>query len=349
MRKFIKGLVATSLIGAATCGAVLAVGANKTATTVAMDGTTLVSENIGVKLMAEKTYSAKVTSFTAVSGDLDEYVSYSAEQGDGTNTPYIDTKNHQVRLYKPASGKTSGGVLNITAKGNARIVKVTLESTSSSEVTYSVDDGAQSEKKSISSTSSVVVDKIDCKKLSFVNYKARLDIKSIEVEYKIEEKKTASFTELFAAESTMTSMKFNYSINENDECTVSNAYLRFGTAFDYTTYEGLVAEGAKFGVALSKDGENFTNFECSNIARVAKAGDAVEDSEGALAQYSFIFPVAETKYDVEVTGKCYVEVNGEKTYLSEKTTSLKALAALYIENKTTYGLSDDVVKALGVF
>lgn len=85
--------------------------------------------------------TASITQFTAISGDLDENISYASYKGGGTAEPSISSK--QLRLYQRAS-KTSentiGGYITITAKSGYKISSITWGNGIAGSYTYSTDE-----------------------------------------------------------------------------------------------------------------------------------------------------------------------------------------------------------------
>ena len=57
--------------------------------------------------------TANISSFSSTSGNLDTNISYTSAQGDGTTAPAVSS--NQLRIYKPASGKSTGGLITVSA------------------------------------------------------------------------------------------------------------------------------------------------------------------------------------------------------------------------------------------
>ena len=131
---------------------------------------------------------------------------------------------------------------------------------------------------------------------------------------------------------------------------VSNAHIRFGGGISKSTYQGLLAlgENVSFGVSLSKDGINYTDYAVTPVY-VNSIGDTVENANGKYVQYSVLIPVNEANYNTLIYAKCYVEIDGVKYYMQISNYSLHTLALNYIQNKTTLGISDEVALVLGEF
>ncbi|MDY5982900.1 MAG: endonuclease [Anaeroplasma sp.] len=131
---------------------------------------------------------------------------------------------------------------------------------------------------------------------------------------------------------------------------ISNAYIRFGGGISKSTYQGLLTlgEDVSFGVSLSKDGMNYTDY-LANPVYVDSIGAKLENVNGNYVQYSVLIPANEVDYTTLVYAKCYVKIDGLKYYMQISNFSLHTLAQYYIQNKATLGISDEVALALGEF
>lgn len=121
------------------------------------------------------------TSFSAVSGNLngDANISYGATKGKGTTNPAINS--NKIRLYKPSSGNTTGGILTITANNEAKITSVTVVSNRSNAFNIAVDGKSQT---AIENTTTYTVSDINASEVTFTNkYSDSNDISSIKVTY----------------------------------------------------------------------------------------------------------------------------------------------------------------------
>lgn len=141
--------------------------------------------NVTVSAVFEKDpYKHAVkSSFTAVSGSLDDAIQYSAVKGDGTTNPAINS--NRIRLYKPSSGKATGSVLTISAAGGNKIVAISVKSSRPSGLVCKVDD--QDAVVAYSGSTSpylVSVDDLNASKVTFTNtYSDTNDISEISVTY----------------------------------------------------------------------------------------------------------------------------------------------------------------------
>ena len=125
------------------------------------------------------------SSFTTISGDLnnDPNISYSALKGDGTTNPAINS--NKIRIYKPASGNTTGGVLKLTANNNCKITAVTIKTNRKNAFIVAVDGAAQTPSyQGESSPYSVSVSNLLANEVTFTNtYNDSNDISYISVSY----------------------------------------------------------------------------------------------------------------------------------------------------------------------
>jgi hypothetical protein len=93
---------------------------------------------------------------------------------------------------------------------------------------------------------------------------------------------------------------------------ISNKHIRFGAIIDKEIFDALLEldENASFGVALSKDGLEFTKYECNPAIVSYVAGKTQADPNGNFAQGAAVIPVTEDKFNTVVYAKAYVTING---------------------------------------
>lgn len=83
------------------------------------------------------------SAFTDISGDLTPNdITYAAYKGDGTANPVVRSGDDPVtiRIYKPATGKTTGGYLTVTAIAGCTIDQVQITFSGSATAAYSIND-----------------------------------------------------------------------------------------------------------------------------------------------------------------------------------------------------------------
>lgn len=132
---------------------------------------------------AASTFEASINSFAAISGNIDSNISYVAVKGDGTTAPVINS--NKLRLYKPASGKQTGGKLTVTAASGYKISDITFKSNNTQNCKYSIEGGSLSNAHQIGSSSPLIITDITAQSVEFYNTGTdKIDINTIEVKYK---------------------------------------------------------------------------------------------------------------------------------------------------------------------
>ncbi len=138
---------------------------------------------------------------------------------------------------------------------------------------------------------------------------------------------------------------------------VESTSLRFGTTITKDLYDGLVNMGTKvtFGVisqkttTLGTDSLTVTNALHNNEitpVRVAEENATTIDETGSYYQFAVLFKnIAASNYDVSITARCYVCIDGTYYYMNESSYSIKSIATNYITN---YLDNDAVIKHYGV-
>lgn len=121
---------------------------------------------------------------------------------------------------------------------------------------------------------------------------------------------------------------------EKEDFTFGNASLRFGLVeLPVSDYENMVAEGATFGIALTKgetiDIATATKFDCTPV-RVNANG--VEDANGEYYQFAVVInDITNEDFASVVSAVAYVKIGDEyHTVKESKTFSIKTLAAHYV-------------------
>lgn len=128
----------------------------------------------------------EITSFSSISGDINSYISYSCAKGNGTNPPAVN--NNNIRLYKPASGKTSGCFVKISAASgytiNSVVFGVGTKGGSVACMTGTDTPTSSTPKTSISNNSTSEFTDINSTDVTFYNVGTdRIDLKSLKVIY----------------------------------------------------------------------------------------------------------------------------------------------------------------------
>ena len=143
-----------------------------------------------VNLLADEV-SRESSTFTAISAVMDDYISYEAAQGTASTAPQV--YDNQIRVYQ------NGGTFTVYAKNGAIITEIQLGSAMATTVTYSVDGGSASNKKTIQTNQNLIVSgisasdnvKFTCKG---TDSKTRLYVKFLKVTYTVSSKTPVTLT-----------------------------------------------------------------------------------------------------------------------------------------------------------
>ena len=79
------------------------------------------------------------SSFSELNGKIDEVVSYSTYKGGAGNVPYLDS-NKQIRLYQISGSNSYGGTIKISAAKGYELSSVTIGSSMTTSISYTLDD-----------------------------------------------------------------------------------------------------------------------------------------------------------------------------------------------------------------
>lgn len=79
------------------------------------------------------------SSFSELNGKIDEVVSYSTSKGGAGNVPYLDA-NKQIRLYQISGSNSYGGTIKISAAKGYELSSVTIGSSMTTSISYTLDD-----------------------------------------------------------------------------------------------------------------------------------------------------------------------------------------------------------------
>lgn len=133
---------------------------------------------------ADARNKATGSAFTEISGNLTPAdITFAAYKGDGTTTPVINSSN--IRLYKPASGKSTGSYLTVKAKVGCTIDQVKITFAGAATAAYSVDDAALPTDAFITGqTELLTAASLNAQSVSIVNLKnGSIDVSEIKVWY----------------------------------------------------------------------------------------------------------------------------------------------------------------------
>ena len=125
--------------------------------------------------------TVSMTSFTNISGnvDNDKNVSYEAAKGTASTVPGV--YSNEIRVYQ------NGGTFTVTGNDGSKIKSVTLGSSMATKVTYSIDGGTNSSEKNISANGTITVSDLNCTSIKFTctgtDKYSRLYVNSLSVTY----------------------------------------------------------------------------------------------------------------------------------------------------------------------
>ena len=145
--------------------------------------TSSASVNSYFTVTSSKTVS--ITTFSTVSGSIDSNISYAAIKGSGTTNPAI--YSNKLRLYKPASGKSTGSKLTVTAASGYKITAITFKSNNAQTCKYSTDGGSLSDNHKMGESAPLEITGICAQTVEFYNTgNDKIEINTIEVTYSAE-------------------------------------------------------------------------------------------------------------------------------------------------------------------
>ena len=132
----------------------------------------------------------------------------------------------------------------------------------------------------------------------------------------------------------------------NTVYTYNNTYLRYAGIISKTMYQKLLSEdsNAVFGIALSKDGINYTNYACTVALANLVDGKLQDNANGTYAYFAVKLLTPKENFESTVYAKAYVIVDGETFYMKEKVYSVNDLVNYYLANVT---LTDEEKDLLG--
>ena len=129
--------------------------------------------------------TGSISSFSDTSGTIvTNKVKYEAFKGDGTTNPTVSSNT--LRIYKPNSGKSTGGYIKVTALSGVTLNSVTFTNSSdkAGTVKTKVDGGSLSSSSSLATGKSITVNNINATDVYIYNCGSdRLSFAGISVEY----------------------------------------------------------------------------------------------------------------------------------------------------------------------
>lgn len=130
--------------------------------------------------------SVEMSTFTEVSAEMDEYISYQALKGGAATVPAII--DNEIRIYQAPADGSSGGELKITAKDGIIITSVTIGSSMATTIAYTLDDSTiKSQNQSLAANNTIEVDNLDVTSITFycmgATKTSRIYLNYLKVEY----------------------------------------------------------------------------------------------------------------------------------------------------------------------
>ena len=209
------------------------------------------------------------TEFTALSANNingDKNVSYSSAKGGAANSPFL-TKNKEIRLYQKSSNNEYGGTITIKASDGYELQSVSIGSSESTSVAYTVNsDKTLSTTKQLGAGKVYTVTELSANSITFYCMG------------------TSSSTRLYVNKLSVTYSEVGSSNKTTTTLTFPQPSFSYATTDELTSFTGqkatLTAEGAELigkTITYSKSGDDiFTSFDTTNgtLALNGNAGTA---------------------------------------------------------------------------
>lgn len=295
------------------------------------------------------------TKFTALSANNingDKNVSYSTAKGGAAHNPFL-TKKNEIRLYQKSSNNEYGGTITIKASDGYELQSVSIGSSESTSVAYTVNSD-----KTLSSTKDLVANNVfsvtglSANSITFyclgTNGYSRLDVNKLSVTY----------SEAGSSNKTSTTLTF------------PKQSLTYATTDDLKSFTGqtatLTADGTTLTgktITYSKSGDEiFSSFDATNgtlalngnpgTATVTATFDGSNDDTYASSSASYTITVKEVIKDIatlkplitssyqnftlKLTDAIVTYKSGDVLYIQDKT------AGIYCSGSTTLNNNDKV-------
>lgn len=156
---------------------------------------------------AQDATTVSMSTFTAVSGSLDENISYTTAKGGGTVNPAIN--NGEIRIYQKGSGAQYGGTITITAAEGFTLKTVVIGSSMATSVSYTKNDETTlSTSEPISANGKYTVENVDAQSITFycmgTDKNSRLYVNYLEATYAADASSSKADPEISFAETSYT-------------------------------------------------------------------------------------------------------------------------------------------------
>lgn len=135
---------------------------------------------------AQEEFKVSMSSFTSVSGSLDDNISYTTAKGGAATAPGV--YSNIIRLYQKSGSSAYGGTITIKAAEGYSLKKVVIGSGMATSVSYTKDDETSlSTSESISKDGKYTVENVDAQSITFYcmgsGSSARLYVNYLEATY----------------------------------------------------------------------------------------------------------------------------------------------------------------------
>ena len=252
----------------------LTAGMTQVTVTASYDDKTATKTVTGLTVTQSTITSCEIKTFSETSGSIDSNIDYGSKKGNGTVAPVINS--NKLRLYKPSSGYSSGGILTITAKNGATITKVEYKSNRQNGSGYRLADSG--DLTSVSGTGSspflCTISGISATYIEIVNtYTDSNDISYIKVTYNMPPQR-----QLTGISITSEPTKKNYSVGESFDSTGMVVKANYDdstseTITDYTVSPSTMASTTT-SVSITYNGKTatVTGIDVSNYKGIEVTG-----------------------------------------------------------------------------
>lgn len=231
--------------------------------------------------------TVSMTSFSTISGlvDNDANISYEAAKGTATTAPAVN--NNEIRVYQ------NGGTFTVTANNGVKINSVTLGSSMGTTVTYSIDGGTASSDQSITANSTITVNGLDCSTVLFTctgtSKTTRLYVNHLSVTYSSGDVTPTVATPTFSPAAGAVSEGTNVTIS----CATSGAAIHYTTDGSTPTsnsaiYSSPIAINSATTIKAigTKSGYNNSEVATASYTVQASVSGYVIDFESSLDSYT---------------------------------------------------------------
>lgn len=217
-------------------------------------------------LDVDYTTVVKESPFAATSGGLDDVISYTTAQENGTAEPKI--YNNHILLYQPGKNKQHGGSITISAKEGYEIKSVTIGTKQATSYSYTLDEGTEySAKTDLAANEKATLGDLSNQSVTFycegASSSNRLEVNYISVSYVLKAGAVATPIITFSETETM---------GIPIDVTISST----GASYIWYTTDGTdpTADGA---TPIKKEGES-TSFKLSETGEYTIKAIALNDN-----------------------------------------------------------------------